>query len=113
MRAPMVPPLVRKSEAPTCGSFSPTHSKIAHDAAQSSGCNEGLRAVLFWRTTYARRARRTSLAQPAPQPLWIAGLAALRGVGVEGESGPQRSLPDPDAADPPFANDARQNGVKD
>jgi hypothetical protein len=48
-----------------------------------------------------------------PGPLWIDGLAALRGVRAEGESGPQRPLPDPDAADPPFANAARQNGVKD
>ncbi len=48
-----------------------------------------------------------------PGPLWIDGLASLRGVGAEGESGPQRPLPDPDAASPPFAKDARQNGVKD
>ncbi|WP_414475631.1 RHE_PE00001 family protein [Microvirga sp. M2] len=57
------------------------------------------------------RARRTALARPAPWPLSIDGLAALRGIGPErGEGNHKRpkGTPDPedDEAYLPFANDA-------
>jgi hypothetical protein len=63
------------------------------------------------RAAAALRARRTALARPAPWPVSIDGLAALRGVGPargEGAHKPTRGKPDPDdeAAYPPFANDA-------
>jgi len=63
------------------------------------------------RAAAALRTRRTALARPAPWPLSIDGLAALRGIGpVRGEGAPVRPAcrPDPDdeAAYPPFAHDA-------
>ncbi|WP_445505337.1 RHE_PE00001 family protein [Microvirga sp. G4-2] len=63
------------------------------------------------RAAAALRARRTALARPAPWPLSIDGLAALRGIGPvrgEGARRPTKGKPDPDdeAAYPPFANDA-------
>ncbi len=63
------------------------------------------------RAAAALRARRTALARPAPWPLSIDGLAALRGIGPvrgEGAHKPTRGKPDPedDEAYPPFANDA-------
>ena len=63
------------------------------------------------RAAAALRARRTALARPAPWPLSIDGLAALRGIGPargEGENTRLKGKPDPDddEAYPPFANDA-------
>nr|WP_281351464.1 RHE_PE00001 family protein [Microvirga arsenatis] len=63
------------------------------------------------RAAAALRARRTALARPAPWPLSIDGLAALRGIGPvrgEGNHTRPRGRPDPDdeAAYPPFADDA-------
>jgi hypothetical protein len=63
------------------------------------------------RAAAALRARRTALARPAPWPLSIDGLAALRGIGsVTGEeaSRAKGKAPDPEdeEAYPPYANDA-------
>jgi len=63
------------------------------------------------RAAAALRARRTALARPAPWPLSIDGLAALRGLGPargEGEATRPTGKPDPDddEAYPPYANDA-------
>jgi len=63
------------------------------------------------RAASALRARRTALARPAPWPLSIDGLSALRGIGPargEGENKRSKGKPDPedDEAYPPFANDA-------
>jgi len=63
------------------------------------------------RAAAALRARRTALARPAPWPLSIDGLAALRGIApVRGEGAhihpACRSDPDDEAAYPPFAHDA-------
>jgi hypothetical protein len=63
------------------------------------------------RAAIALRARRTALARPAPWPLSIDGLAALRGIGPVGGDGnlkPKRRKHDPEdeEAYPPFANDA-------
>lgn len=57
------------------------------------------------------RARRTALARPAPWPLSIDGLSALRGIGPGREEGNHKrpkGKPDPedDEAYMPFANDA-------
>jgi len=63
------------------------------------------------RAAIALRARRTALAHPAPWPLSIDGLSALRGIGpMAGEGrGPQTKPgadPEDEASYPPFANDA-------
>jgi hypothetical protein len=63
------------------------------------------------RAAAALRARRTALARPAPWPLSIDGLAALRGIGPargEGDLKRSKGKPDPDDEEtyPPFANDA-------
>ncbi|WP_230533769.1 RHE_PE00001 family protein [Microvirga roseola] len=63
------------------------------------------------RAASALRARRTALVRPAPWPLSIDGLAALRGIGPgrgEGGLSPKRGKSDPEneEAYPPFANDA-------
>jgi len=63
------------------------------------------------RAAAALRARRTALARPAPWPVSIDGLTALRGIGVargEGELAPKRPTHDREDEDayPPFANDA-------
>lgn len=63
------------------------------------------------RAAIALRARRTALARPAPWPLSIDGLSALRGIGPvagEGRGAPGKAASDPDdeASYPPHANDA-------
>jgi len=63
------------------------------------------------RAAAALRARRTALARPAPWPLSIDGLAALRGIGpARGEEENKRPKgkldPEDEEAYPPFANDA-------
>jgi len=63
------------------------------------------------RAAAALRARRVALARPAPWPLSIDGLAALRGLGAVAEDKASRfrgKRPDPedDEAYPPYANDA-------
>lgn len=63
------------------------------------------------RAAAALRARRIALARPAPWPLSIDGLAALRGIGSgrgEGESRPKKVKHDPEdeEAFPLFATDA-------
>jgi hypothetical protein len=63
------------------------------------------------RAAIGLRARRTALARPAPWPLSIDGLTALRGIGPvrgEGEIKPKRIKhgSEDEEAYPPFANDA-------
>jgi hypothetical protein len=63
------------------------------------------------RAATALRARRTALARPAPWPVSIDGLSALRGIGpMRGEGEPKRRKikhdAEDEAADPPFADDA-------
>ena len=62
------------------------------------------------RAATALRVRRTALIRPAPWPLSIDGLSALRGIGPvrgEGRDTPKgKPDPDDDAADPPLAHDA-------
>jgi hypothetical protein len=63
------------------------------------------------RAASALRARRTALVRPAPWPLSIDGLAAMRGIGPVAEDKPTRSkgkrpYPDDEDAYPPYANDA-------
>jgi len=61
------------------------------------------------RAPAALRAHRTVLARPAPWPLSIDGLAALRGIGPargEGETPPKRPDPEDEDAYPTFATDA-------
>jgi len=61
------------------------------------------------RAAAALRARRTAMARPAPWPISIDGLAALRGIRPVGmDATPKKAKPDPedDEAYPPYANDA-------